>query len=143
MGFPGGQVIVFGLAALFFGAIVVKYVRRLATVRRTLRHGIRTTGTCVRVDRGPNRNSDARRYRFAFRTADGEAVEFEDLAGWSMTAGTPVTVAYDPRDPRRTATIAGRGSASPILQSLALVAGCGLAAVGFAVLFFVQLIGGS
>jgi uncharacterized protein DUF3592 len=143
MGFPGGQVIVFALAALFFGAVMVTYVRRLMTVTRTLRHGTRTAGTCVRVERGPNRNSDSRRYHFAFRTADGEEAEFEDLAGWSMTAGTPVTVAYDPRDPRRTATVAGRGSASPVLQSVALVAGCGLATAGFTTLFLFRLLGGS
>jgi hypothetical protein len=142
MAWPGGETIVFGLAALLFGAVTVKYVRRLVAVTRTLRHGVRTTGTCVRVVRGPDRSSDARRYHFAFRTAAGESVEFEDLAGWSMSEGTTVTVAYDPRDPRRTAALAGRGSASPVLQSCALVVGCGLATAGFTTVFLFQLLGG-
>ncbi|WP_267974151.1 hypothetical protein [Streptomyces lomondensis] len=40
------------------------------------------------------------------------------------------------------ATVAGRGSWSPVLQSPALVAGCGMAALGFAVLLCFQITGG-
>jgi hypothetical protein len=69
-------------------------------------------------------------------------VEFEDLASWSTREGTPVTVTYDPRDPEGTATVAGRGSWSPLLQSLALVAGCGMAALGFAILLYYEISGG-
>ena len=141
MGF-GVQVIVYGVLALFFGAVTVKSVRRLATVARMLRRGVRTTGTCVRVTSRPHQRSDAKRYHFAFRTDDGQAVEFEELAEWSMAEGTTVTVAYDPRDPRRTATIAGRGSSAPVVQSLTLVVGCGLATVGFTALFLFELLGG-
>ncbi|GHH77408.1 hypothetical protein GCM10018793_25410 [Streptomyces sulfonofaciens] len=140
---PGGGLLLFGLLAVFFGALTAKYARRLVTVARMLRRGARTTGSCVRVEREPYNRSDATRHFFAFRTADGETVEFEDLAGWSMAKGTVVTVAYDPRDPARTATIAGRGNWSPVLQCLALVGGCSLGTAGFATLFLVQALGGT
>jgi hypothetical protein len=137
------ELVVFGLLDVLFGTLTVQYTRRLVTVARMLRRGVRTTGTCVRVEREPHLRSDAARHFFAFRTADGTAVEFEDLAGWSMAQGSTVTVAYDPRDPRRTATIAGRRNFSPVLQCLALVAGCALGTAGFTTVFLVQLLGGS
>ncbi len=134
--------VVFGLLAVFFGALTVRSMRRLVTLARTLRRGVRTTGACVRVTSAPYGRSDATRHSFAFRTADGAQVEFEDLARWSMSEGDPVTVTYDQRDPQRTATIAGRGAWSPVLQNLALAAGCGLGTAGFTTLFLVQLLGG-
>ncbi|MGX1560819.1 DUF3592 domain-containing protein [Streptomyces sp. NPDC055506] len=138
---PGAGYVVLALLVALFGALVWKYARRLVTVTRVLRSGVRAEGECVRVETEPYNRSDARRHFFAFRTADGTRVEFEDLAGWSTTEGTPVTVTYDPRDPRGTATVAGRGSWSPVLQSLALVAGCGMAALGFAILLWFEIFG--
>lgn len=138
---PGAGYVVLALLVAMFGALSWKYARRLVTVSRVLRRGVRAEGECVRVETEPYHRSDARRHFFAFRTADGRPVEFEDLAGWSMTKGTPVTVTYDPRDPEGTATVAGRGSWSPVLQSLALVAGCGMAALGFAVLLYFEIFG--
>lgn len=140
---PGAGYVVIGLLMVFFGALTGKYALRLVTVTRMLRHGVRTGGECVRVETEPYNRSDARRHFFVFRTHDGTEVEFEDLAGWSMAEGTAVTVAYDPRDPARTATIAGRGSWSPVLQCLALVGGCGMAALGFTTLFLFQVFGGN
>ncbi|MFI8190951.1 DUF3592 domain-containing protein [Streptomyces sp. NPDC085946] len=139
---PGAGYVVLTLLVALFGALALRYARRLVTVARVLRRGVRADGTCVRVETEPYARSDARRHFFAFRTADGTQVEFEDLAGGSTTRGTPVTVTYDPRDPRGTATVAGRGSWSPVLQALALTAGCGTAALGFAVLLFFEITGG-
>lgn len=143
MQLPGAGYVVLALLMALFGAISLKYARRLVTLGRVLRRGITADGTCVRVETEPYNRSDATRHFFAFRTADGARVEFEDLAGWSTKEGTPVTVTYDPRDPKGTATIAGRGSWSPVLQSLALAAGCGMAAAGFAAVLVFQAWGGS
>ncbi|GGL76855.1 hypothetical protein GCM10010129_20780 [Streptomyces fumigatiscleroticus] len=140
---PGaGPVVLVALVALF-GALSWRHARRLVTVARVLRRGVRTGGECVRVETEPYGRSDARRHFFAFHTADGARVEFEEPAGRATTKGTPVTVTYDPRDPAGTATVAGRGSWSPILQSLALAAGCGMAALGFAALLHHEIVGGS
>ncbi|MFE9556538.1 DUF3592 domain-containing protein [Streptomyces sp. NPDC006692] len=141
MDVPGGGPIAFGLLVLLFGSLTWKYARRLVTVTRMLRHGVRTGGECVRVELD-NVSVDAKRHFFAFRTAQGRPVEFEDLAGWSMAVGTPVTVAYDPADPVRTATIAGRGTWSPVLQCVALVVGCGFATLGFTTVFLFTVLGG-
>ncbi|MGW1889666.1 DUF3592 domain-containing protein [Streptomyces sp. NPDC002004] len=142
MAVPGAGYLVLGALMVFFAALTMKYARRLVTVVRMLRTGVRTSGTCVRVETEPYNRSDAERHFFAFRTADGHEVEFEDLAGRSTGVGAEVTVTYDPRNPARTATIAGRGSWSPVLQSAALIAGCGMAALGFATLFLYQVFGG-
>ncbi|MFJ8592764.1 DUF3592 domain-containing protein [Streptomyces sp. NPDC093598] len=139
---PGAGYVVLALLVALFGALSWTFARRLVTVTRVLWRGVRTEGACVRVETEPYHRSDARRHFFAFRTADGARVEFEDLAGWSTAEGTPVTVTYDPRDPEGTATVAGRGSWSPVLQSLALVAGCGMATAGFAILLFFEITGG-
>ncbi|MFI2346726.1 DUF3592 domain-containing protein [Streptomyces sp. NPDC019443] len=139
---PGGEYLVFGLLTVLFGSLTVKYVRRLATLARTLRRGARTAGECVRVETEPYNRSDAKRHFFVFRTADGTEVEFEDLAGWGMKTGSPVTVTYDPENPRKTATIAGRGSWSPVLQCTALVAGCGMATIGFTTVLLFNVFGG-
>ncbi|MFF3453318.1 DUF3592 domain-containing protein [Streptomyces sp. NPDC002730] len=139
---PGGEYLVFGLLAILFGSLTVKYVRRLATLARVLRRGARAGGECVRVETEPYNRSDAKQHFFAFRTADGTEVEFEDLAGWNMTTGTPVTVTYDPENPEKTATIASRGSWSPVLQCTALVAGCGMATIGFTTVLLFNVFGG-
>jgi hypothetical protein len=139
---PGAGYVVLTLLVALFGALSWTYGRRLVTVTRVLRRGVRAEGECVRVETEPYQRSDARRHFFAFRTADGARVEFEDLAGRSTTEGTAVTVTYDPRDPGGTATVAGRGSWSPVLQSLALVAGCGMAAAGFTILLHFEITGG-
>ncbi|MEU1006060.1 DUF3592 domain-containing protein [Streptomyces tibetensis] len=140
---PGAGYVVLALLVALFGALAWRYVRRLVTVTRVLRRGVRAEGSCVRVETEPYQRSDARRHFFAFRTAEGARVEFEDLAGWSTTEGSTVTVTYDPRDPAGTATVAGRGSWSPVLQALALVAGCGMATAGFAMLLFFEITGGN
>ncbi|NEE22502.1 DUF3592 domain-containing protein [Streptomyces sp. SID7499] len=139
---PGGGYVVLTLLVALFGALSWTYARRLVTVSRVLRRGVRTEGSCVRVETEPYQRSDARRHFFVFRTADGARVEFEDLAGSSTAEGSPVTVTYDPRDPEGTATVAGRGSWSPVLQSLALATGCGMAAAGFAPLLYFEITGG-
>ncbi|MFF7045097.1 DUF3592 domain-containing protein [Streptomyces massasporeus] len=136
---PGAGYVVLTLLV----ALSWTYARRLVTVSRMLRRGARAEGSCVRVETEPYQRSDARRHFFAFRTADGARVEFEDLAGSSTAEGSPVTVTYDPRDPEGTATVAGRGSWSPVLQSLALAAGCGMAAAGFAILLCFEITGGN
>ncbi|MFJ7155506.1 DUF3592 domain-containing protein [Streptomyces sp. NPDC101118] len=126
---PGGGYLFFGAMTLLFAAVAVKYGRRLATVLRTVRHGVRVPGECARVV--THSDTDAREYFFRFRTAeDGREVEFRDLAPWTTGTGDPVTVTYDPADPERTATIAGRGAGwSPVRQAAVITVGCGLAAL--------------
>lgn len=140
---PGAGYVVLALLIALFGTLSLKYARQLVTVARVLRRGVRTTGECVRVETEPFNRSDAARYFFAFRTEDGERVEFEDLARWSTKEGTRVAVTYFPHDPQRTATISGRHNWSPVLQALALSAGCGMAAAGFTAVLVYQVIGGS
>ncbi|WP_443079092.1 DUF3592 domain-containing protein [Streptomyces sp. NBC_01498] len=125
---------------LLFGWLTAHYARRLSGVNRALRAGNRAEGTCVRIEREPYNRSDARRQFFAFRTPDGEQIEFEDLAGRSVRVGDPVTVTYDPAAPARTATVAGRGNWSPVLRYGVLVAGCGLAAAGFAAVLILTVV---
>ncbi|MFF4981691.1 DUF3592 domain-containing protein [Streptomyces sp. NPDC001046] len=140
---PGAGYVVLALLVALFGTLAFRYARRLVTVVRVLRRGARAEGRCVRVETEPYGRSDARRHVFAFETADGGRIEFEDLASWSTVEGAPVTVTYDPRDPAGTATVAGRGSWSPVLQALALVAGCTLGALGFAILLYAEFSGGN
>jgi hypothetical protein len=140
---PGAGYVVLAALVALFGALAWRYARRLVTVTRVLRRGVRAQGSCVRVETEPYQRSDARRHFFTFRTADGVMVEFEDLAGRSTAEGSVVTVTYDPRDPAATATVAGRGSWSPVLQALALAAGCGMATAGFAILLFFEITGGN
>ncbi|MFD8967275.1 DUF3592 domain-containing protein [Streptomyces sp. NPDC059568] len=132
MGIPGGDYVFFLGMILLFGWLTAHYARRLTAVARALRAGGRAPGVCVRIESEPYNRSDARRYVFSFRTSeDGRTIEFEDLASGVVKVGSEVTVAYDPAAPERTATVAGRGSWSPVAQYGLLVAGCGLAAVGF------------
>lgn len=140
MEIPGAGYVVLPLLAGLFAVVSVRYAVRLANAARVLRYGVRAGGECVRVESEPH--SDATRHYFAFYTADRTRVEFEDLASWSTNEGTPVTVTYDPRDPRRTATVAGRGSWSTLFKYLLLCAGCGLAALGFATLLCQYATGG-
>ncbi|MFI6086022.1 DUF3592 domain-containing protein [Streptomyces sp. NPDC051217] len=140
MDVPGGDFLFFGGMILLFGWLATHYARRLLTVTRALRAGGRAEGTCVRIEQEPYNRSDARQHFFAFRTPDGRQIEFEDLASRSVRVGDPVTVAYDPAAPERTATVAGRGHWSPVLQYGVLVAGCGLAAAGFAAVFLLTVV---
>ncbi|HEY9369557.1 DUF3592 domain-containing protein [Streptomyces sp.] len=140
MDVPGGSYIFFGLMAALFGVIAASYLRRLLTVLRTLRRGVRTTGECSRVTY-PDRDSDAKDHYFTFRTGDGREVEFKDLANWTMSKGTQVTVAYDPADPERTATIASRSNWAPVRLGLVVVTGCGLACLLFLTLLFYEITG--
>lgn len=129
---PGGDYLFFGGMILLFGWLATHYARRLSGVNRALRKGIRAEGVCVRIEQEPYNRSDTRQYFFTFRLPDGRQIEFEDLASRSIRVGDPVTVTYDPAAPERTATVACRGNWSPVLQYGLLVAGCGLAAAGFA-----------
>ncbi|MGW1886956.1 DUF3592 domain-containing protein [Streptomyces sp. NPDC001970] len=140
MEIPGGGYLFFGCMAALFGAFTVMYLRRLLTVMRTLRRGVRTSGACSRVEY-PDRDSDAKDHFFVFRTTEGREVEFKDLAGWTMTTGTQVTVTYDPVDPQRTATIAGRGNWAPVRLGLVVVTGCGLACAVFTTLLLYEIFG--
>ncbi|MEW1723582.1 DUF3592 domain-containing protein [Streptomyces sp. NPDC093109] len=140
MDIPGGDYVFFVGMILLFGWLTAYYGRRLAAVLRALRAGGRAVGRCVRVETEPYNRSDAQRYFFTFRLPAGREIEFEDLATRAMEVGAPVTVAYDPADPERTATVAGRGSWSPVAQYVLLVTACGLAAAGFTVVFLFTVV---
>lgn len=140
MEIPGGDYVFFVGMVLLFGWLAVHYARRLAAVGRALRAGGRAPGVCVRIETEPFNRSDAQRHVFTFSAQDGRRIEFEDLATRAVRVGSEVTVAYDPADPERTATVAGRGSWSPVLQYALLVTGCGLAAAGFAAVFVFTVI---
>ncbi|MFF1420128.1 DUF3592 domain-containing protein [Streptomyces sp. NPDC058220] len=140
MEIPGGDYVFFVGMVLLFGWLAVHYARRLAAVARALRAGGRAPGVCVRIETEPFNRSDAQRHVFTFSAQDGRRIEFEDLATRAVRVGSEVTVAYDPAAPERTATVAGRGSWSPVLQYALLVTGCGLAAAGFAAVFVFTVI---
>ncbi|AZS85338.1 DUF3592 domain-containing protein [Streptomyces griseoviridis] len=142
MGLPETGDVVLALLVVVSGAVAVRCARRLVTVTRVLRRGVRTGGECVRVTAEPYHRSDAVRHFFAFHTTDGTRVEFEAMVRRSTEEGTPVTVTYDPRDPAGTAAVTGRGSWPPVLQALALTSGCGLAAVWFTAVLVHGVLGG-
>ncbi|WP_258308214.1 hypothetical protein [Streptomyces sp. NWU339] len=50
---------------------------------------------------------------------------------------------YDPQDPEGSATAADRGTRSPVLGPPAVVVGCGMATVGFAVVLYFEIRRGS
>lgn len=139
---PGFWYAVLVLLVVASGAVAVRYARRLVTVTRVLRRGVRTGGECVRVETEPYQRPEGVRHFFAFHTTDGTRVEFEDLVRRSTEEGTPVAVTYDPRDPAGTAAVAGRGDWPPVLRTLALTSGFGLAAAGFTAVLVRGVLGG-
>ncbi|QNP65032.1 DUF3592 domain-containing protein [Streptomyces genisteinicus] len=128
-----------GVTTLLLGVLTAFCAGRLAGLLRAVRHAVTTGGECVRVEPSTRRCTAAARHWFAFRTATGEVVEFEDFSPYPMSSGTPVTVRYRPEDPRGTASVTGTCGRSPVLRGAVAAAGCALVTAGSAALFLTGL----
>lgn len=138
-----GTVVLGGMAVLLV-SVFLTYAQRLRRVARALRHGERTTGRLVRTyfeDRASGEGHEAH-HVFAFETADGRTVEFEDVSMViGLAPGDPITVSYDPADPERSATIAnpGEGRISAVGVPVFAVAVSGLMLLGLALIGAAEL----
>ena len=103
---------------------VVLLLRRTAIVIRLVLHGERTQGWCAKrqvvlsssTHAGGNSRTE---FTFAFRTPEGETVEFKDRPGaFGYEEGAPVRVCYDPARPHKRATIAGPDTWGPVYVRL-------------------------
>ncbi|MEV5278406.1 DUF3592 domain-containing protein [Streptomyces sp. NPDC052811] len=128
------------LPTIGLAALLAYLVRRLLRMRRVVVHGEAAEAECVEVRDIASKSTDmdgSRYHIFAFVTREGRRVTYtEDAAAPYTPVGYRTTVHYDPADPRRTATIAGRDDLAPVL-----VPGCaalGVAAV-LAVLVWIDL----
>ncbi|GLX02757.1 DUF3592 domain-containing protein [Microtetraspora sp. NBRC 16547] len=112
-----GVFLVFGLACLT--GCVLSVSRALVVIRLVLR-GERTQGWCARrAYRRDGRSYSHPEFTFAFRTPDGELVEFKDRPGaFGYEEGASVRVCYDPARPRKRATIAGPDTWGPVYVRL-------------------------
>ncbi|MEU4097739.1 DUF3592 domain-containing protein [Streptomyces sp. NPDC026673] len=87
--------------------IAVRAGRRLLWIRRAVHGGLRAEGRCVRVyttvgSTGEGPTHSRQHFVFAFRTADGRDVRFEDPGAPGTTIeGDHLTVAYVPEAPER------------------------------------------
>ncbi|MEV7087334.1 DUF3592 domain-containing protein [Streptomyces sp. NPDC093085] len=120
-----------GLLAL---AVSGHFARRVLMVLVLLGGGRRAEGRCV--DRrtvttsgvaSGNAPSSHPEFVFTFRTEDGTAVEFKDRPGmFGYEVGAPVRVSYDPKSPRKRATIAGPGTWGPVYVPALICLGAAL-----------------
>jgi hypothetical protein len=133
---PGGTPTFLLLFGMFLGAFAVRSALRLNRVLWLVRHGAHAEGRCSErrsVDRGAgSERGYSTEYVFAFRTPDGQDVEFTDHAPgpFGFEVGAPIRVSYDPADPSRHATVAGRGAWGPVLMPAAFAVVLGLFAAG-------------
>ena len=109
--------LVVGLACTV-GIVLVLY--RMFIVIWLVLRGERTQGWCETRRLSPGGNTKSHyEYIFAFRTPDGETVEFKDRPGaFGYEVGAPVRVCYDPARPRKRATIAGPDTWGPVYTRL-------------------------
>jgi len=134
-----GFALVAGLACV---TGVVLFLRRVAIVVRLVVHGERTQGWCAKrrvvlSSSSAGRNSRTE-FTFAFRTPEGETVEFKDRPGmFGYEEGAPVRVCYDPARPGKRATIAGPDTWGPVY--VRLLACFPLALMGFVALYSLAL----
>ncbi|MGW2562447.1 DUF3592 domain-containing protein [Streptomyces sp. NPDC001514] len=125
-----------GLPILGLGFLFARLLRRLLRILRVMTGGAKAEGVCVDVRDTSSRSDPGTSHRhhvFAFETGEGQRIEYvEDAASMGTPRGYRTTVHYDPADPARTATIAGRDDMAPVL-----VPGCALVATGvFLVILF-------
>ena len=110
------------------------FLRRAVIVIRLVLRGERTQGWCARrqlVSSGSTSVSSYYEFVFAFRTSDGETVEFKDRPGaFGYEEGAPVRVCYDPARPRKRATVAGPDTWGPVYVRLLVCLPLGLVACG-------------
>ncbi|WP_175439286.1 DUF3592 domain-containing protein [Streptomyces exfoliatus] len=111
----------FLLAGLAGAIVCVLCLRRVLIVIRLVMRGERADGWCAKREmfRATSNNSSHPQFTFAFRTPDGELVEFKDRPGaFGYGEGEPVRVCYDPARPRKRATIAGPDTWGPVYVRL-------------------------
>ncbi|MFI6688084.1 DUF3592 domain-containing protein [Streptomyces sp. NPDC050485] len=124
------------LPTIGLAALLVCLVLRLLRIRRVMVHGETAEAECVEVRDVPSKSTDMDTHRyhvFAFATREGHHVTYtEDAVAPYTQVGYRTMVHYDPADPARTATVAGRDDLAPVL-----VPGC--AALGVAAVLVVLL----
>ncbi|MGY1454504.1 DUF3592 domain-containing protein [Streptomyces sp. SS8] len=127
---------VFLIAGTAAAAVCLLCLRRIAVVLWLVARGERARGWCARRRMAAwGAGTDGVRghrpeFVFAFRTPDGETVEFRDRPGaLGYEEGAPVGVRYDPARPRRRATVAGGGTWGPLYVPALVAAPTGLLAV--------------
>lgn len=141
----GGSVSTMEIGALAAGLAcatgVSLFLHRTVIVIWLVLRGARTQGWCVKREliRSVSAGSSSRtEFTFAFRTPEGETVEFKDRPGaFGYEEGAPVRICYDPARPRKRATIAGPGIWGPVYTRLLFCFPLGL--VGFVMLYSLAL----
>jgi hypothetical protein len=130
--------LVLGLACL---TGIVLFLRRAVIVLWLVLHGERTQGWCARrelISSTEVGRSSRTEFTFAFRTPEGETVEFKDRPGaFGYEEGAPVRVCYDPARPGKRATIAGPDTWGPVYVRLLACFPLGL--ISFATLYALAL----
>ncbi|GGU38232.1 DUF3592 domain-containing protein [Streptomyces violascens] len=124
------------LPTIGLASLLAYLVRRLLRMRRVVLHGKAAVAECIEVRDIASNSTDmdgSRYHIFAFVTGEGHRVTYtEDAVAPYTQVGYRATVHYDPADPQRTATVAGRDDLAPVL-----VPGC--AALGVAAALAVLL----
>lgn len=111
----------FLITGLVCAVVCVLCVRRVLIVISLVLGGKRTEGWCAKRQMFALNANDSHhpQFTFAFRTPDGEVVEFRDRPGaFGYEEGAPVRVCYDPARPRKRATIAGPDTWGPVYVRL-------------------------
>ncbi|MFD2762545.1 DUF3592 domain-containing protein [Micromonospora eburnea] len=123
----------FLVAGLACGATCLVLLRRVLIIVRLVLRGRRTRGWCAKrqmihsASAGSAMGNSHPEFTFAFRTADGETVEFKDRPGaFGYEEGAPVRVCYDAARPHKRATIAGPDTWGPVYVRLLVALPMGL-----------------
>lgn len=111
------------------GLLCLLLVFRLVARVRAVRTGVRAEGRCVRDAWAGPAGNRKRVLTFGFTTADGRWVEFDEEV-WSAWEGQRVEVAYDPRRPERSATVAASRPSAFFPQVVGVCVSAGMTAGG-------------
>ncbi|MGK5547290.1 DUF3592 domain-containing protein [Streptomyces sp. URMC 127] len=106
-----------GLTGLLvaLGALPAYFAHRLLAIFRVLRHGLKAEAVCVEVQMSSGREDTTYHHVFEFDAADGRRIRFSEDVSQGIGRGYRTVAHYDPADPSRTATIAGRDDLAPVL----------------------------
>ncbi|OIJ85408.1 DUF3592 domain-containing protein [Streptomyces colonosanans] len=120
---------------------VVLFLYRVVLVIWLVLRGERTQGWCAKrrlVSSTSVGHSSRTEFTFAFRTPEGETVEFKDRPGaFGYEEGAPVRVCYDPARPHKRATIAGPDTWGPVYTRILFCVPLGM--ISFVMLYGMAL----